>query len=113
MLFDGEYHPIPITQTGENRYWGHSPGLNLDLCWEDGKLRWYDPVAGSYILTHEDERDGRIAEREGRIAERDARIAEQQARIVEREGRIAEQEARIAAEARNRELEAELRRLAE
>ena len=103
LLVDGEYHPIPITQTGENRYHGHSPTLNLDLCWENGKLRWYDPVAQTYILTHEDER-------EGRIAERDARIAEREGRIAERDARIAERDARIAAEARVRQLEEELRR---
>ena len=120
LLVDGEYRPIPITQTGENRYWGHSAALNLDLCWEDGKLRWYDPATGSYILTHEDEREGRIAERDARIAEQEARIIEREGRIAERDARIAEQEARIAerdariaAEARVRELEEELRRRAE
>lgn len=93
-LIDGEYHPItiaPITivETGEGGYWGHSDALNLALCWEQGELRWYDPVSQRYIRTHDDEADERIAAE----AQRDA-----------------EREARIAAEARIRQLEQELGR---
>ncbi len=81
-LVDGEYHPLTITQTDERSYWGHSDALYLDLCWENGQLRWYDPVAQRYLLTHDEEANGRIA-------------AEAQ---------------RDAAEARVRQLEEELRR---
>ena len=88
-LVDGEYHPIPIEQTTEGWFWGHSEVLGLTVCWENSQLRWYDPATQSYLLTHE--------------AERDARIAAEAARIAERE-------ARIAAEARIRQLEEELRR---
>ena len=89
-LVDGEYQPITIHRTIEGHYWGHSVALNLDLCWEEGVLRWYDPVAGSYLVTIPEERQARIAEREKRIAA-EARTAE--------------------AEARARQLEEELRRL--
>lgn len=82
-LIDGAYQPIEIMQAGEQLYWGHSDVLNLDLCWEDGLLRCWDPVAQRYLETHDEEADARI------VAE--ARAAE--------------------AEARTRELEAELRRL--
>ena len=81
-LVDGEYQPIPITQIDDEHYWGRSESLNLDLCWERGELRWYDPVAQRYLPTFNEERAARIA-------------AEAQ---------------HEAAEARVRELEAQLRR---
>jgi hypothetical protein len=64
--------------------------LDLDLCWEDGQLRWYDPVAGRYLVTIPEEREALIAETARANSERDARIA---------------------AEARVRELQEDLRRL--
>ena len=95
-LVDGIYRPIDIYRTDETCYWGRSAVLNLSLCWEEGQLRWWDPVAELYLETHDEEAEGRIAERQGRIAERQSRMA-------------AEVRA-DSAEARVRELEAELRR---
>ena len=91
-LVDGTYQPIEIIQTDEQHYWGHSDALTLDLCWEDGLLRWWDPAAGSYLETPDEEADARIA-------------AEAKA---ESEHHRAEH-----AEARVRELEDEVRRLRE
>ena len=88
-LVDGEYQPITVVQTGEGRYWGHSDALDLDVCWESGQLRWYDPVTQRYLLTHDEEAEARIA-------------AEAQFE--------AERQARAAAEERIRQLEQELRR---
>ena len=95
-LVDGEYQPITVAQTGENLYWGHSEALGLSLCWENGQLRWWDPVTMQYLLTHDGAIDELIAERDKRMAERGELIAER--------------EARIAAEDRVRQLEEELRR---
>ena len=95
-LVDGEYEPIAIHQTDEDRYWAHSDALNLDVCWESGQLRWWDPVAQRYLLTHDEEAEARIATEAQRDAERQARIA-------------AETEA-AEAQARIRQLEEELRR---
>lgn len=67
-LAGNEYQPIAIEQTGDGLYRGHSDVLNLDVCWEHGQLRWYDPVAQAYIMTHTDERAGRLAA-ESRIKE--------------------------------------------
>ena len=89
-LENGVYLPIPIQRTAEQHYWGRSEALGLFLCWEEGSLRFWDPVGQSYLNTFMEERDARIAERDARLAERDARIA---------------------AEARARQLEEELRRL--
>ena len=77
-LADGEYQPIPITRLDNDRLLGHSDVLNLDLCWEYGQLRWWDPATRRYLDTHEEEANGRIAERDARIAaeaQRDAALA--------------------------------------
>ena len=95
-LVDGEYQPITIHGTEEGGYWGHSDALNLDLCWENCQLRWWDPVAQRYLLTHDDEAEGRMAAEAQRDAERLARAA-------------AEAEA-AEAQARVRQLEEEMRR---
>ncbi len=95
-LVDGSYQPITIVQVDSSHYWGHSEALNLDLCWENGQLRWWDPVAQLYLSTYDEERSGREAERQSRLD------AEAQ--------RDAERQARIAAEERVRQLEDELRR---
>ena len=87
---EGEYQPIPIDTLPDGRFRGHSTVLNLILEWQDGQLNWIDPDTEEHIPTFQQEREGRLAERDGRLAER---------------------EARLLAEARNRELEAELRRL--
>ena len=57
--------------------------MGLDLCWEEGRLRFYDPVTQRYLSTF----------------------------MEESAARTQETEARSQAEARVRELEEELRRL--
>ena len=96
-LIGDDYQPIAIHQTADGHHWGHSDVLNLDICWVDGQLRWYDPVAGRYLATIPEEREALLAERDARLAERNARLAA---------------EARAQAEAaRAQQLEEELRRL--
>ncbi len=68
-LVDGRYRPIYISRADDEHYWGHSEALNLDLCWERGELRWYDPVARRYLPTFDD--DGPTA-RIAAEAQRDA-----------------------------------------
>ena len=76
-LVEGEYQPVAITRIDDEHYWGHSEALNLDLCWERGELRWYDPVAQRYLPTFEDERAARIAA-EARIRELEEQLQRQQ-----------------------------------
>lgn len=102
-LSNGAYQPIEIVEIEPGQLRGHSEVLNLDLCWEHGQLRWYDPVTERYLMTYAEERAARMEEREGRIAER-------QARIAEREARAAAETRADAAEARVRELEEELKK---
>ena len=96
ILVDGVYRPAEIIQADETRLWGHSPILNLDLCWEDGALRWWDPAARRYLPTYEENLEA--------LTTAEARANTAEAR------QTAEREARISAEARVRELEAELER---
>lgn len=94
-LSDGRYEPLPIIQAGDEQFWGRSPALNLSICYESDKLRFWNPAEPAYLET--------FAEM---VA---ARKADQAARL-EAEAARRETEARIAAESRVRQLEAELRR---
>ena len=72
-LVDGLYQPIGITVTDDGRSRGHSEVLGLDLCWEAGQLRWYDPATGAYLLTFDEEAEARLAAEE-RVRELEAEI---------------------------------------
>ena len=84
-LVGSEYQSIAIDEIGEGLFRGHSDVLNLDICWEHGELRWYDPVNQAYVLTHSDERAGRIAA-EAEAAEAQVRIQE----LEEKLGRLSQ-----------------------
>ena len=103
-LVDGEYQRFPMRHEDDGSIWSHSDALNLDLWWVDGELRFWDPVGEQWLLSHEEEHDGRLAERGGRL------IAEAQME-AERDSRLAETARADAAEARAAQLEAELRRV--
>ena len=89
-LVEGTYQPIDVVRADDTHYWGRSEVLSLDLCWEDGWLRWYDMSARRYLRTLDEEAEGRA-------------VAEIQLDTAWRE--------RDAAQERVRELEAEIRRL--
>ena len=87
-LVDGRYRPIEIVHVSDKIYRGHSEALNLDLCWEYGRLRWHDPVAGHYLPTYDelvDERDARIVA-ERRAADAQAEIEALRAQVQAMEG---------------------------
>ena len=106
-LVDGEYQPIDIVKVDDDRYWGYSAALGLNLCWEYGALWWHDPVTNRYLARHEDEINGRMAaegaliisqaEREIIAEERDTAAAERDDALEERDAAVAERDA-IAAE---------------
>ena len=96
-LVNGVYEPIRINEEPDGVRWGHSPVLGLDLCWERGELRFYDPAAGEYLPSP---------------AELQAQRAAAEARAVGAEARVAtERAARLSAEAELRQLREQLRRL--
>ena len=89
-LVNGEYRRLEMRSESGGRVWGHSEALNLDLWWVGGELRFWDPVAERWLLSHEEEHDRAEEERASRMAA---------------ESRAETAESRVA------ELEAELRRL--
>ena len=58
-LIEGSYVPIDISQTDDQHLWGHSESLGLALCWEEGSLRFWDPVSRRYLTTYAEERIAR------------------------------------------------------
>ena len=111
FLVDGVYQAVNIVGVDDAHYWGRSQTLGLDICWEEGRLRWYDPVARRYLRTFDEEAEDRIAAESQRDAERIARQAAESQRDAAQSQRDAERIARQAAEERIRELEAENCRL--
>ena len=103
-LVDGEYARFELRHGDDGSLWSHSEVLNLDLWWMDGELRFWDPAGEQWLLSHEEEHDGRLAAEAGRLA---AEAELEMERVVS-----ARAETRAdAAEARAARLEAELRRM--
>ena len=48
-LLDGVYVPIELNYSPDGVTWGHSPVLGLDLCWDEGRLRFYEPAMREYL----------------------------------------------------------------
>ena len=72
-LQDGEYHRFQLHEEPGGMVWGRSPALNLDLCWDNGRLRYYDPEPGVWLLNREEERAARQSA-ESRVAELEAEL---------------------------------------
>jgi Uma2 family endonuclease len=96
-LEDGEYRRFEMRHEPDGTIWSHSPTLNLDLYWREGRLRFYDPVAGRWLQNME--------EIEARAQSAEARATTEQARAETERTRAESAEARLA------ELKAELRHL--
>ena len=95
-LVNGRYRPIEIVREPSGLLWGRSAVLGLDLCWDEGLLRLYDPVTGEYLRS---------------LREADAGLRAAEARWRDSEARLqAERERRLAAEAETRRLRERLLR---
>ena len=122
LLVDGMYRPIEIETLQEGMLRGYSDALGLYVCWEDGRLRFFDPRTEGYLSTHdeaearaEEERVSRMAAQaragtaEARAGTAEARAEEEQAARMAAQAHAEEERAsRVAAESRLVELEAEL-----
>ena len=115
---DGEITPIAIHHEPDGMVWGHSRVLGLDLCWDRGRLRFYDPSTGQWLRNYQETQDeltaaetrADVAETRASTAEIRADVAEQQL-AAERTVRATAESRADAAETRAAQLEAELRRL--
>ena len=67
----GVYEPIPVEQTAERLYRGYSAALNLELHWDDGKLRFWNPDTGDYIFDITENRVGWATEAAAHLATAD------------------------------------------
>ena len=77
-LENGAYTPMEIVRVDDDRSRGYSPALGLDLCWEYGELRWYDPQREYYLPTYEEIMAARNAAQDA-SRQADARIRELEA----------------------------------
>ena len=104
LLVDGMYRPIAIEMLEDGRLRGYSDALGLYVCWEGGRLRFFDPRTEGYLRSHDEAEARAEEERAGRLAAQ-ARAGTAEAHAEE------ERASRVAAEAHLEGLEAELRRL--
>lgn len=79
LLVDSAYQPIPVEEQADGTFRGYSPALRLELRWENGNLRWWDPVGNRYLETHMEV----IAARSEAVARAEA--AEERVRQLEAE----------------------------
>ena len=94
-LVDGEYQPIPIAQLPGGILQGYSPILNLLMRWENGQLRWHDPVTGEHIATFATER--RRADR-AEVRAEDERVRAERAEVRAEDERARADRAEVRAE---------------
>ncbi len=110
-LQNGQYHPFPLHHEPDGTIWSHSLTLNLNLCWENGRLRFHDPATNQWLLNHQEEQSARQqAETRANDAEALAQTAVSRANNAEAQANEAEA-ARQAAETLAQELRAKLRQL--
>ena len=53
-LVEGVFQPIEIEMAEDDVLRGYSEALGLYVCWDNGKLRFYDPESQCYLLTHQE-----------------------------------------------------------
>ena len=125
LLVGGRYEPIQTHEGADGIIRGYSAALELELRWEDGILRLYDPAAGAYLRTlleseddleeaEADLREARANLREARANLRETRVDLRETRANLADAQTAAEEhraARLAAESEARRLRDELDRL--
>ena len=111
-LVDGKYEPIEIKAPDAMSRYGYSEALDLYVCWEYGRLRWYDHHTGKYLMTFFEEREFRL--QETARADQEAFAREQaETRAEDAETRAAQEAIARQQEARARQQEARARQQAE
>ena len=125
LLINGAYHPIPLQTDPNGTIRGYSPALSLELCWQNGRLRFYDPTTQQYLPDEKETAnlaeaaETRIAVESAARAEAETQaatesaartIAEARANVAESRANAAESRAEAESAAR---AQAELQRLRE
>ena len=118
-LVDGTYQAIPIIQHADGMHYGDSAVLGLQVCWEGGHLRWYDPAEARYLDTYVSlaisrdivarERNAVVIERNVAVIERDTAVIERDAAVNDLDMAARERDAAIAETQRLRDEIARLR----
>ena len=117
-LADGRYEPFDIITETDGLIWGHSPALGLDLCWDDGRLRYRNPESGEFLMDYEEyraayqESEAAVQEYAAALQESDTALQASEAARQESDTALqASETARIAAEAEAAALREQLRQL--
>ena len=116
-LVEGAYEPVPVTTDASGNLRCYSETLGLDLCWENGRLRFWDPETGTYLDDYDEARQAAHARADAAQIQADA--AQIQADAAQTRADAAQTRADAAqtradaAEARADAAEAELQRLRE
>jgi len=83
-LADGRYEPIPLADDRPGTMYGmlsgYSKPLDLYLCWDNGKLRFYDSKTDEFVMDPE--------EMQTALTERNAALAEAHERVRLLEGEL-------------------------
>ena len=103
-LVDGCYEPMALTTEPDGMVWGYSSALDLCLCYDNGKLRFYDYKTASYLLNLGASEDALKMER---AAYQAAVVARQAAEYALKMERAAHQAAVVARQAAEDALETE------
>ena len=77
---DGEYLKLEMVGGSDGSVWGYSATLSLELRWEEGRLRFYDPVEERWLENMEETGVARETA-EARAESAEARAAELEAEL--------------------------------
>ncbi len=89
QLVNGEYQELPAREEPNGLIRSHSPALGLDLCWDEGRLRFFNPETGAWLNNLSEERQ-RAAFAEAQVATERQRADAAEARIRELEAKMRE-----------------------
>ena len=83
-LVDGEYVRFEINREPDGLIWAHSPTLGLDLCWDDGILRYRVPETGEFLPDYDEAMEAlRISEASRLAAEAEVERLREQLRLLQ------------------------------
>ena len=76
-LVDGAYQPISLETLPDDSIRGYSRVLDLYICWEQGRLEFFDPKSSAHIVSI-DSLEGDLREAEARIRDLEEQLRQGQ-----------------------------------